>query len=117
MRAVTSDESRRDNQFNGRIMSTSTYPTSTFVLTKAIDLGTVPADGTQVGVTATGKLTLRGVTKTVTIDLTAQRSGTTIKIVGSVPIVFAEWSIPNPSAGPATTGDSGELEFLLVLAR
>ena len=39
MTSVASDESRRDAQFNGRIMDTSTYPTGTFTLTEPIDLG------------------------------------------------------------------------------
>ena len=42
MSSVTSDQSRRDAQFNGRIMDTSTYPTAMFTLTKPIDLGAIP---------------------------------------------------------------------------
>lgn len=58
-----------------------------------------------------------GTTKTVTFSLEAQRTGDTIKIAGTVPIVFEEWGIPNPSFGPAQTEDDGVLEFLLVLQR
>lgn len=117
MTTVASDESRRDNQFRNRIMNVSTYPTSTFKLTQPIALPSLPADGAQVSVKATGDLTLRGTTRSVSVDLAAQRSGATIKVAGSIPIVFAEWGIPNPSFGPAQTGDDGELEFLLVLGR
>jgi len=117
MRTVASDESRRDNQFRGRIMNVATYPTSTFRVTRPIVLSSVPADGTAVDVKATGELTLRGTTKEVTVALEAQRSGSTIKVAGSVPIVFEEWGIPNPSFGPADTEDNGELEFLLVIGR
>ena len=35
---VTSDESRRDNQFRTRIMDTATHPTATFELTEPIEL-------------------------------------------------------------------------------
>src|SRR5947209_7675336 len=38
MTTVTSDQSRRDGQFNGRIMETSTFPTATFALTQPITL-------------------------------------------------------------------------------
>lgn len=117
MATVRSDESRRDNQFRGRIMDVATYPTSTFELTSPIAIGTLPADGEEVTVKATGTLTLRGTTKEVTVSLAAQRSGSTIKVAGSIPIVFADWGIPNPSFGPADTEDNGELEFLLVLSR
>lgn len=117
MTTVASSESRRDNQFKGRIMNVATYPTSTFKLTQPIALSSLPADGAEVNVKATGELTLRGTTKKVTVDLAAQRSGSTIKVAGTFPIVFEEWGIPNPSFGPAETEDNGELEFLLVLAR
>ena len=39
MTTVKSDSSQRDGQFNGRIMDTSQFPTSTFKLTQPIDLG------------------------------------------------------------------------------
>jgi polyisoprenoid-binding protein YceI len=117
MTTVQSDESRRDNQFRGRIMDVATYPTSTFELTSPIELASLPADGAEVTVEATGRLTLRGATKPVTFDLAAQRSGSSIRVAGTIPIVFAEWGIPNPSFGPADTEDHGELEFLLVLSR
>jgi polyisoprenoid-binding protein YceI len=98
-------------------MNVATYPTSTFALTSPIDLGELPADGEQITVPATGELTLHGTKKTVTVDLTARRNGADIEVNGSIPIVFAEWGIPNPSFGPVTTEDHGELEFLVVFAQ
>lgn len=117
MTTVASDENRRDNQFRGRIMDVSSFPTSTFEVTEPVALSSVPADGTPVDLRVTGELTLRGTTREVTVDLEAQRSGASIKVAGSIPIVFDEWGIPNPSFGPAETEDSGELEFLLVFGQ
>jgi hypothetical protein len=34
---------------------------------------------------------------------------------GSIPVVFADYGISNPSGGPATTEDHGILEFLVKL--
>ena len=113
MTTVSSDQSRRDDQFNGRIMDISTYPTATFGLTKPLPLGTLPGDGVVVAESATGDLNMHGVTKTVTFQVSAKRSGASIQVSGSIPIVFADWSISNPSGGPATTDDHGILEFLL----
>jgi polyisoprenoid-binding protein YceI len=113
MTTVKSDESQRDHQFQGRIMDTSQFPTSTFTLTKPISLGTVPADGTVINETATGNLTLHGTTKPVTFTVQARRTGSTISVSGSIPIVFADYNIDNPSGGPAQTSDNGTLEFLL----
>jgi polyisoprenoid-binding protein YceI len=114
MASVTSDESRRDGQFRNRIMSTGEFPTSTFTLTSPISLGSVPADGTTVTAKATGDLTLRGVTRRVTFEVKARRTGGRIDVNGTIPIVFDDWGIPSPSFGPAQVEDHGELEFLLV---
>ena len=117
MTTVKSDESQRDHQFQGRIMDTSQFPTSTFALTKPIDLGSVPADGATITETATGNLTLHGTTKAVTFTVQARKSGSTISVSWSIPIVFADYNIDNPSGGPAQTSDNGTLEFLLNFAR
>lgn len=116
MTTLTSDDPRRDGQFNGRIMDTATHPTATFVLTEPVDIGSVPQDGDMVTITATGDLTLRGVTRSVTTDLQAQLTGGTISVQGAIPITFADYEIDNPSGGPAQVGDSGTLELLVVFA-
>ena len=118
MTTVTSDDTRRDEQFNGRIMETSTYPTATFALTQPIDLGSIPAAGVQRTMQANGTLTLHGVTKPVAFTVTAQYVGSTIQVAGSIPITFAAWNISNPSFAPiVTTEDHGVLEFALDFAR
>lgn len=114
--AVTSDESRRDRQFQGRIMNTSTYPTATFTLTKPISLGTVPAVGIRVTVPVTGQLTMHGTTRSVSFSLQAQRTATSIQVSGSIPVTFGDYNIANPSFDFVTTGDTGQIEFLLTLA-
>ena len=117
MASVESDQSRRDGQYRNRIMDTSTFPTSTFTLTSPIDLGSVPAEGRTITAKATGDLTLRGVTKRVTFEVKARRTGGKVEANGSIHLVFDEWGIPSPSFGPAEVEDEGELEFLLVFAK
>jgi polyisoprenoid-binding protein YceI len=117
MTTVQSDSGNRDNQFRGRIMDTDTHPTSRFTLTQPIELGTIPAEGETISATATGDLTLRGTTLPVTFDVQARLNQGNIEVDGSIPIVFADWGIPNPSFGPASTADNGVLEFLLVFSR
>jgi len=115
--SVTSDRSQRDNQFRNRIMNVTQYPTATFKLTQPIDLATLPADGATISVPATGDLTLHGTTKTVTTTLSAKRTGGTIEVNGTIPVVFADYGIPNPSLGPAQTEDHGEIEFLIAFTK
>jgi polyisoprenoid-binding protein YceI len=113
MTTVRSDQQRRDNQFHGRIMDTGAFPTATFTFTTAVELGSVPKSGEKRTFTVAGDLTLRGTTRSVTVELTGERSGSGFQVKGSIPIVFAEWNIPNPSFGPVTTEDNGVLEFAL----
>jgi polyisoprenoid-binding protein YceI len=114
MTTVTSDDDRRDEQFQGRIMETSTFPTSTFTLTKPVDFGSLPAVGQQRTSQVTGTLALHGVTKTVTFDVSSERVGSAMQVAGSIPITFADWNISNPSfSGIVTTQDHGVLEFKL----
>ncbi len=65
---------------------------------------------------ATGELTLRGVTNEVTFDLTARLENGRIGVLGEIPVVFADYGISNPSIGGITTEDDGLLEFVLVFA-
>ena len=107
------DHGIRDDQFQHRIMDTASYPTATFVLTKPIDLAPVPADGTVKSYPATGRLTMHGTTRTATIPLNSRRTGNAIAVQGVLPVTFSDFNISNPSGGPASVGDSGQLELLL----
>jgi polyisoprenoid-binding protein YceI len=112
--SITSDQSNRDSQFRGRVMETDEFPTATFTLTAPIEFGDEPAPGEQITAPATGDLTLHGVTNEVTFDVTAQTDGSTIGVLGNIPIVFADYDIDNPSNNVVTTEDNGLLEFVLV---
>ena len=115
MTSVKSDRSIRDDQFQGRIMDTSTYPTATFTLTSPISLAPVPKDGVIKSYSATGNLTLHGTTKSVTIPLTAKRTDNVIAVQGILPITFSDYHVDNPSGGPANVGNVGQMEFVLQL--
>lgn len=118
MNTIKSNESQRDVQFNGRIMNTATYPTGTLTLTRPITIAPLPAVGAVTKYTASGNLTLHGHTRAVTFPLSAERTAGQIDISGSIPILFADWDIPNPSfTGFVTTQNHGVLEFLLKLDR
>jgi polyisoprenoid-binding protein YceI len=115
--SIKSDSGLRDNQFSGRIMNSEEFPTATFSLTEPIEFGTIPTGDEQIVATATGELTLRGVTNPVTFDVTAQTTGGRIGVLGSIPVVFADYGIENPSFGQVKTEDQGLVEFVLVFER
>jgi polyisoprenoid-binding protein YceI len=111
---ITSDDSRRDGQFRGRIMDADTFPEATFRTTEPIRLDAVPEPGEQVTATATGELTLKGTTNTVTFDVTAEVTDGRIGVLGSIPVRFEDYGIDNPSFGAVRTEDDGLVEFVLV---
>lgn len=114
---LTSDQGRRDGQVQGRILDTATHPTALLKLKSPIDFGKVPADKEQLTAKASVELTLRGVAKTVEITLGARRNGANIEVQGTIPVTWADYSIPDPSAGPAKVEANGLIEFLVVLAK
>jgi polyisoprenoid-binding protein YceI len=115
MTALVSDNQGRDAQLRREALQTDSFPTATFKLTWSIDLGALPADGATVSANATGDLTLHGVTKSVTIALQATRQGGIIAVAGSLPIVFADYSIQKPSSfSVLSVDDHGTMELHLL---
>lgn len=114
---IVSDDSRRDGQFQGRIMAVANFPTANFQTTEPINFGAIPANGQQVTATAVGELTLKDVTQTVTVDVTAQATGTSIGVLGNIPITFTDYGIDNLSNPAVSLEDEGIVEFVLVFER
>jgi polyisoprenoid-binding protein YceI len=114
---ITSDDPRRDSQFQGRIMNADEFPTAEFRITEPIDFGRIPVGDEQITATATGELTLRGATNPVTFEVTAQTTDGRIGVLGSIPVVFEDYGIENPSFGVVKTEDNGLVEFVLVFER
>jgi polyisoprenoid-binding protein YceI len=117
MTTLQSDSSRRDRQVNGRILDTATYPTATFSLRAPIALADAALAGEELVVEVPGMLTLRGVQREVLVALVARLTDGVIEVNGSLEIVFADWSIPDPSISAISVEDRGLLEFLIRFER
>lgn len=107
----------RANALKNNGLQTSQFPEATFTLTQPIDFGEKPADGETVTATATGDLTLHGVTKEVTFEVEAKLVGDTIRVATAdpVPVALADYDIDKPTMGPvASIDDEGSFEFLVV---
>ena len=115
--SIFSDDPRRDGQFRGRIMNAAEFPTAEFRITEPIDFGRIPVGDEQIVAATTGELTLRGVTNPVAFDVTAQTTDGRIGVLGSIPVVFEDYGIDNPSGGVVSTEDEGLVEFVLVFER
>jgi polyisoprenoid-binding protein YceI len=114
---LQSDSNRRDDQVQDRILETAKFPKATMKLKSPFDFGSAPADRVEISKTITASLTLHGVTKDVKFDVKARLDGANLQVTGSIPIVFADYNIADPSFPPfVKTEDNGLLEFALVFA-
>jgi polyisoprenoid-binding protein YceI len=112
--ALRSDDQRRDGQLRRQALQTAQFPTAEFTLSEPIDLRGVPRDGQRLDVTAKGQLTLHGVTKDVSVSLTAWLAGSRIVVQGSLPITFADYGIEKPSSfAVLSVADQGTMELQL----
>jgi len=115
---LTSDRSMRDQRIHQMGLESNRYPTATFVLTTPIDLPAGAQGGQVVNLSATGQLTIHGVTKTVTIPIQARLSGTQIELAGSITFPFGEFGMTPPSIGGfVSVQDNATMEFDIKLAQ
>lgn len=115
---LTSDRSMRDQRIHRMGLESDRYPTATFVLSTPIPLPAAAGNGQAFQVSATGRLTLHGVTRTVTIPIDARLSGSQIELVGSITFPFSDFGMTPPSIGGfVSVQDNATMEFQLKLAQ
>jgi polyisoprenoid-binding protein YceI len=115
---LTSDRAMRDQRLHQMGLESDRYPTATFELTAPIALPAGSNNGQVINVSATGQLTIHGVTKTVTIPIQARLSGSQIEIAGSITFPFSEFGMTPPSIGGfVSVQDNATMEFDLKLAQ
>jgi polyisoprenoid-binding protein YceI len=115
---LSSDQSRRDQRIHSQGLESDRYPTATFKLTSPIALATNATSGQTIHVSATGDLTIHGVTKSVTIPIDARLTGAKIELVGSITFPFGEFGMTPPSIGGfVTVQNNATMEFQVLLAQ
>ena len=117
LRDLESDDSRRDGALHRQALESDAFPTATFELTEPATVPEALAQGEVVSLLATGALTLHGVTQPVTIAIEAElRDGGLLVVVGSIPILFADYDIAQPRAPILVSiEDNGVMELQLFL--
>ena len=115
---LKSDDDRRDAAIMTKGLETKSFPKATFTLKQPITLPAAPVKDQPMNVTASGDLTLHGVTKPVQVPLTATWTGSTIKVatVGEgLPIQLSDYGIvPISMANFVEIDDHGTLELQLL---
>jgi polyisoprenoid-binding protein YceI len=115
---LTSDQSRRDQRIHSQGLESDRYPTATFKLTSPIALSADATSGQTIHVSATGDLTIHGVTKSVTIPIDARLTGSKIELVGSITFPFSQFGMTPPSIGGfVTVQNNATIEFQLLMTQ
>jgi polyisoprenoid-binding protein YceI len=108
------DVTQRDGVVS-RQLDVQQFPTATFVATSATVPGAITSSA--VDVTVTGKLTIHGVTKDVTITARAQLAGSQAEIAGNTSIEMTDYGVSPPPAPFVTVDPNLLLEFDIFLVR
>jgi polyisoprenoid-binding protein YceI len=115
---LTSDESRRDNAIRQRGLESERFPTATLELAGPIRMAEAPVQGQEVRGQGKGQLTVHGVTRQVDLDLRGRWNGSTIQVVGQLPVRMSDYQIEAPRFGPVVSiEDSLAVDFNLVFER
>ena len=115
---LTSDETRRDNAIRQRGLESERYPTATLELAEPIQLESTPAQGEEVRGQGKGRLTVHGVTREVDLDLGGLWNGSTIQVVGQLPVKMSDFQIQAPRFGPVVSIQDGlAIDLNLVFER
>lgn len=114
LRELESDRDMRDNRLRELGLETDRFPEARFELTEPITFDARPEAGQQVERSASGRLTLHGVTRDVTVPLQAQWGQDRIEVVGSLEVQFSDHDIEQIRLNQVTTEDNGTMEFQLV---
>ena len=113
--SIATDSSSRDAYFRDNAVRASQFPTATFVLTGPVTSTAPPVVGEVQTISATGDLTIAGVTKSVTVELQAVLNSTEGQVAGSIPITFADFGVEAPNLGFVSVEPAGFIEFSLVI--
>ena len=118
LRDLESDDSRRDGALQFQALESQRFPTATFELTEPVAVPAGLAAGEPISIEANGTLTLHGVTQPVTIPIEAVLEDGVMVVVGSIPILFADYDIAQPQAPILVSiEDNGVMELQLFLVR
>jgi polyisoprenoid-binding protein YceI len=114
--AISVDGKTRQPQLV-RSLGVTAHPFATITVSRPVLLPSSFAAGGMVTRTAAATLTLNGITRPVTVTLSARRDGTAIEAAGSLPVAFSGFRITGPGGYGflGSLASNGTAEFLLIL--
>lgn len=99
---LASDSSRRDGYVQDNSLGTSRFPTASFVSDTGFSVPAAVVAGAKGTASVSGRMTIHGVTKQLTVPLQIQRNGGSIDIVGSFTFHWGDYGVAAPSVPVAS---------------
>jgi polyisoprenoid-binding protein YceI len=98
-------------------LNLNAHPVATISLTQPVPLPVAFSAGATLTRSTAATLTLNGITRPVTVAMSARRDGTAIEAAGSLPVTFSSFHIKGPGGYGflGSLASDGTAEFLLVL--
>lgn len=104
---LQSDESRRDNFIKGNTLQVSQFPRATFVPQSIDGLPSPMPSSGDADFTVAGDLTVHGVTKPVTWQVTGHFSGSNVSGTATTNVNMTDFGMTPPRAGPVLAIEDG----------
>jgi len=116
--SLKSDSKYRDRALRSQAIETDIFPQAEFKLVDAIRITEDYKSGISQIYEVTGQLTLHGVSREIVITVAGALVDEVLVIVGSYPILFADYDIEQPSSRSVVSiDDNGILEFQLFFIK
>ena len=119
LRALRSDQTRRDQFIQGQTLQTRTFPFAEFTVTDVRDFAERLARGETVAGKVTGTMKIRGVERPFIFDLKEARlSGGVLQLLATVDFTWADFNIPPPNIpGTVQVENAVHLEVVIEARR
>ncbi len=110
-----SDSRQRDNMIRRNFLSSSAYPTATFVCKQLVGMPASYTDGTTYTFKAIGDLTVKTTTQPVTFDVTAKLQNNTLTGEATTQVLMSQFGVgPISLLGILQTEDQVKITFDFV---
>lgn len=117
MTTLKTDEARRDNFIRRNTLRTSQYPTAEFTIDSVQGFPTDYVENTEVLLTLSGTMTIRGTGKPVTWQVKARQAGDVLTATADTDIKMTDFGLNPPDVGFAKAKDDVHIQVVFVSNR
>jgi len=114
LRTLTSDESLRDSFIKRDTLRTGQFPHAEFVITSVSGFPASYVENSQVELSLSGDMTIRGSTKPVMFKVLARQAGDTLTATADADFKMSDFGITPPEVPFAKARDEIHLQVVLV---